>query len=157
MTSNTPKSNRRLISGEVERRKSKAEAYMRNPEKADVLLGDAVKKAGGQQDHKGYLTDIWIGFHDLLRLFRAYIRKEYTAIPWGSIVVAVVAIIYFVSPFDLIPDFIPAAGFIDDAAVIAFVLAQLRSDLDSFHVWEREAKLQDLMIGLEGEDKRSQS
>jgi uncharacterized membrane protein YkvA (DUF1232 family) len=45
-----------------------------------------------------------------------------------------------VSPIDLIPDFIPVAGYIDDAAVIVFVPAQIKADLDNILQWEAEHK-----------------
>lgn len=48
----------------------------------------------------------------------------------------IVAIIYFVSPIDMIPDALVGIGFIDDAAVIAFVVAQINADLDNFLAWE---------------------
>ena len=47
----------------------------------------------------------------------------------------IAAIIYFVSPIDLIPDMLPG-GFIDDAMVIGFIIAQIKSDLDNFLTWE---------------------
>ncbi len=34
--------------------------------------------------------------------------------------------------------FIPVAGYVDDAAVIAFVAAAIKSDLDNFLEWEAE-------------------
>ncbi len=83
---------------------------------------------------------MWNNLTAMFRLFQAYIHKDYTRIPWGSIVLIVVAIIYFVSPFDLIPDWIPVAGFIDDAAVIGFVLKQISNDLDNFTKWEAVKK-----------------
>ncbi len=48
-----------------------------------------------------------------------------------------VAIIYFVNPFDLIPDLAPVAGYIDDAFVIAAVAAQVVADLEAFRGWEQ--------------------
>ena len=35
-----------------------------------------------------------------------------------------------------VPDWIPGAGFLDDAAVIAWVVRAIRKDLDSFAKWE---------------------
>jgi uncharacterized membrane protein YkvA (DUF1232 family) len=118
-----------VIEHEVDKKRTKAVDYLRSPEKSKQLLDDAVKKAHSKEDKKGPLTDVWNSLTALVRLFQAYLRREYTTIPWGSIVLVVVAILYFVSPLDLIPDWIPLAGFIDDAAVIAFVLKQINTDL----------------------------
>jgi uncharacterized membrane protein YkvA (DUF1232 family) len=144
MTGLNKESDRSIVSREVDRRKSKAAEYVRDPEKSKRLLDEAWRKANGKEARKGPLTDVWGNLTALLRLFRAYIRREYVKIPWSSIVVIVAAIIYFVSPIDLIPDFLPAAGFIDDAAVIAFVLGQIKSELDAFLAWERDSRLLDL-------------
>lgn len=37
-------------------------------------------------------------------LVRGYVKKEYTDIPIGSIIEIVSALIYFVSPIDIVPD-----------------------------------------------------
>jgi uncharacterized membrane protein YkvA (DUF1232 family) len=61
----------------------------------------------------------------------------------------VVAIIYFVSPIDLLPDWIPLGGFIDDAAVIGFVLKQINTDLEQFLKWEAVKKSLDSVVDAE--------
>jgi uncharacterized membrane protein YkvA (DUF1232 family) len=127
-----------MVSSVVESTKSKAEAYARDPEKAKQLIDEAVRKAEKQEKNKGPLADIWNYFTALFRLLRAYVRRQYTDIAWRSIVLITVAILYFVIPTDLIPDFIPALGFLDDAAVIGFAIAQVKADLDNFLLWEAE-------------------
>ena len=122
----------------IEKTKSKAEEYARDPNKAKKLLDDAVKKTKNYEKNRGPLAEVWSYMTALFRLLRAYIRKDYRNIPWGPIVLVIVAIIYFVSPIDLIPDIIPGIGLIDDAAVIAFVVAQIKADLDNFLAWEVE-------------------
>jgi uncharacterized membrane protein YkvA (DUF1232 family) len=77
----------------------------------------------------------------LLRLVRAYFSKEYREMPWETIALAIGAIAYFVSPVDLIPDFIPVAGYVDDAAVIALVIASATNDLHNFREWEAQQQL----------------
>jgi uncharacterized membrane protein YkvA (DUF1232 family) len=129
-----------MIEHEVDKKRSKAEDYLRDPDKSKKLLDEALKKAEAKEEKKGPLAEVWNNLNALFRLLRAYIRRDYTRIPWGSIVLVVVAIIYFVSPFDLIPDWIPVAGFIDDAAVIAFVLKQINTDLNQFLQWEAVKK-----------------
>ena len=47
------------------------------------------------------------------------------------------ALLYVLSPLDVIPDFIPLAGFIDDAAVFGFVLAFAKDDLVRYREWRK--------------------
>ena len=63
-------------------------------------------------------------------------------IPWKSIVFIVAAIIYFVAIVDLLPDFIPGIGYIDDAGVIAFVISQVKIDLDKYIQWETKNEIE---------------
>jgi uncharacterized membrane protein YkvA (DUF1232 family) len=130
-----------IISGMVDKSKHKAEEYIRSPEKTKQLLSEALKKAGAKENNKGPLEELWNYLTALFRLLRAYINREYKDIPWSSIVLVVVVIIYFVSIVDLIPDFIPGVGFIDDAAVLAFVIAKIKSDIDKYLLWESEQKI----------------
>ncbi len=128
------------IAAAVEKTRNKAEEYARDPGKSGKLLSDAIQKANAQDHSQGPLADVWQNLTALFRLLQAYSRKEYTDIPWGSIVMVVIAIIYFVSPVDLVPDFIPVAGYVDDATVIAFVIRQIKADLDKFTAWEAAGK-----------------
>lgn len=44
----------------------------------------------------------------------------------------VAAILYVVSPLDVIPDFLIVAGLIDDAAIIAWVFNEIGKELDKY-------------------------
>jgi uncharacterized membrane protein YkvA (DUF1232 family) len=112
---------------------SKAKEYIKKPEQTDILLKDASKKA---DDHKGSLAGIWDNLQLLFDLIGAWRRGDYRKIPTRSIVTIIASIIYFVSPIDLIPDFIIGLGIVDDAAVIGFVLKQITADLDRFRDWK---------------------
>jgi uncharacterized membrane protein YkvA (DUF1232 family) len=111
---------------------SKAKEYIKRPEKTDILLKDAGKKA---DDHKSSLAEIWDNLQLLFDLVGAWRRGEYRKIPTRSIVTIIATIIYFVSPIDLIPDFLIGLGIVDDAAVIGFTLKQIASDLEKFRIW----------------------
>jgi len=124
------------IAAAVKKTKNKAEWYVGNPDEARKLLGDAVKKVGDFAECPGPLGEVWGYLTALVRLFTAYVHGTYRDIPWGSIVLVACAILYFVSPIDLVPDTIPVLGLMDDAAVIAFVVAQIKADLDYFLAWE---------------------
>ena len=137
----TPKPEEAVKSPAFQQAKSKAEEYARNPEKAKKLIDDAMKKAKGK--NKGPLGDVWRYLTALIRLTRAYFSKQYTDVPWQTIVLAIAALIYFVSPVDLIPDFIPGVGYLDDVVVISFVVASIKADLDNFLEWEDDQKMQE--------------
>jgi uncharacterized membrane protein YkvA (DUF1232 family) len=72
----------------------------------------------------------------MLRMTRAWARKEYQAVPWRVILCVVAAMIYFVNPADLIPDVLTGLGFVDDAAVIGAVVRSINSELNAFRNWE---------------------
>jgi uncharacterized membrane protein YkvA (DUF1232 family) len=72
----------------------------------------------------------------LVRMVRGVVSGRYRALPKRSLVAVVAALIYFLDPFDLVPDFIPLVGFADDAAVLLWVANRVRKDLDAFLQWE---------------------
>jgi uncharacterized membrane protein YkvA (DUF1232 family) len=119
-----------------------AEEQLRDPQKAKQLVENAAQKLHDLEQQQGALADVWMYLQALFRLLQAYTTQRYTEIPWGSIVLTTIALAYFVSPIDLIPDFIPVLGFLDDSAVIAFVVAQIKTDLDNFIAWEAAQTLQ---------------
>ncbi len=70
-----------------------------------------------------------------IALIRAWYAGEYRQIDQSSVVRMLGAVLYFVVPLDALPDFIVGLGLLDDAAVIAYVVAGLRSELDAFRTW----------------------
>jgi uncharacterized membrane protein YkvA (DUF1232 family) len=113
--------------------RSKAEKYKNDPEATNKLLEEAQAKAKKQ---KGPLSGRFDDIMTLVRLVRAYVKGEYRDVPWETIALAIGALIYFISPIDAIPDFIPVVGYIDDAAVIGFVVASVYTELNNFRDWE---------------------
>src|SRR5262249_37885330 len=46
-------------------------------------------------------------------------------------VLAIAALLYFINPFDAIPDWIPGAGYVDDAGALAALIMSIRKIIDS--------------------------
>jgi uncharacterized membrane protein YkvA (DUF1232 family) len=69
-------------------------------------------------------------------LIRAYYRREYRAIPTTTLLILVAALIYLLDPLDLLPDWIPVVGFIDDAFVLTLAVRRTREAIDQFLAWE---------------------
>jgi uncharacterized membrane protein YkvA (DUF1232 family) len=65
-------------------------------------------------------------------LIKAYIAGSYKKLPAITLVKIVAVLIYFVSPFDFIPDVLPLVGFTDDLAVVLWVGKSIKNELDEF-------------------------
>lgn len=78
----------------------------------------------------------------LVEMLGVYVKGEYKKIPKKTLIIIVAALIYLVNPFDLIPDFIPGIGYIDDARVIIFVFQSIFEDIQKFEKW-KESKASD--------------
>lgn len=71
------------------------------------------------------------------RLLRAYALGQYRNVPWKSLLIIIAAVLYFVSPLDLIPDLLPITGLTDDFAVLLWVYNSVATEIDKFLTWEK--------------------
>ncbi|MEL6824279.1 MAG: YkvA family protein [Calditrichota bacterium] len=113
--------------------KKQAEDVLRDDEQADSVLNDAQKKA---DDHKERIKSVWADLQTLIQMLMAYRSGDYRKLPWKTLIAAMGAVLYFVNPLDIIPDFLGFFGFMDDAAVIAYVVNSLRDDLIAFRLFQ---------------------
>jgi len=74
-------------------------------------------------------------------MLKAWSKGDYQSLPWKTIVLSLATIIYFVNPLDVVPDFIPGVGYLDDAVVLGFVVNSIKKELNKFLRWENEAQL----------------
>lgn len=71
-----------------------------------------------------------------LSLIKDWFTDAYNVVPWRTIASLCGALVYVISPADLIPDFIPFIGYVDDAAVFAFVLKCVHDDIQRYKAWK---------------------
>lgn len=69
---------------------------------------------------------------DQLRLLWEMLKAPDSVVPFKSKAVIMGAISYFVSPVDLIPDALGAAGYLDDALVVRAVFRRLGDEITAF-------------------------
>jgi len=103
------------------------EAARRLLERVKVKAKEAAKKAPKQ---------FWDQVSLLRRMVAAYVKGEYRDFPVKTVLFAIAALLYFVNPFDLIPDWLGVLGLLDDASVIAFVINSAQTDITKFKKWE---------------------
>ncbi len=76
------------------------------------------------------LTDV------MMMMIKDYRKGNYTAVPWFTIAAIGASLLYVISPFDLIPDFIPGLGYLDDLTVLTIVVGWIDSDLHKYLDWK---------------------
>lgn len=130
-----------LNEDEVQRRfeqsKEKAKKLLEDRDKMDRFLERLEKKLKHIPVVGGMLSEI----PTLIALVKAYIEKRYLDVPIGAIIAIVGSLIYFLSPIDLLPDFLPALGLVDDGAVIALALKLVHDDVKEYKTWRDKNKL----------------
>jgi uncharacterized membrane protein YkvA (DUF1232 family) len=118
---------------------SRAEGYLKKPSRVKDLISDTYKKASEKKDVGTIAHEVWESLQTLSRLIKAAVSGEYTGIPTATIVGAVAVLLYFLSPIDLIPDFLPVIGLLDDVALLAWFMSSIKVEMDKFSEWEKTA------------------
>lgn len=71
-----------------------------------------------------------------ISLIKDFRNKSYTEVPWRTIAMISAAILYFINPFDMVPDVLPLFGITDDAILFATVFKSIQSDLEKYGQWK---------------------
>jgi uncharacterized membrane protein YkvA (DUF1232 family) len=82
------------------------------------------------------LKEIWDDIKMMIYMITDYVKGNYQNVNWKTIAAITGAIIYFLSPIDLIPDFIPIVGYLDDLTVIKIALNMIKEDFDKYKNWK---------------------
>ena len=103
-------------------------------EKVTRKADEIEKKVRESGPLKRYIDDVKL----LLSLVKDYWSGDYKEIPYWAIGATVFALLYVLSPIDLIPDFIPVVGLVDDAAVVALCLYMIEQELHDYSEWKAQ-------------------
>ena len=72
-----------------------------------------------------------------VKMLQSYISGEYKNIPLRTLVAITASLLYFINPFDLIPDMIPGIGLLDDLAVLMWVTGNIDKDIKDYEAFMR--------------------
>lgn len=73
----------------------------------------------------------------MLSIVKDYWAGRYRRIPYGLIAAFVFVLLYVINPFDIVPDFLPLIGEIDDAAIVGASLMAVERDLFQYRAWKQ--------------------
>ncbi|WP_137885227.1 YkvA family protein [Pseudomonas sp. 2FE] len=97
-----------------------------------ALLFAVARKSATQGGRLGALKE---DLRVLQALCMAWWRGEYRAISSQALLLVVAALLYFLSPVDAIPDGLLGVGFVDDIAVLAWLMRAWSGELEAFRAW----------------------
>ena len=130
----------------------RADGLVRSKERLKTLATQAVRKLSGTASMR--IDRVRDELILCIALVRSWIHGEYDGVSRQTIVAVTAALLYFVVPLDVIPDFLIGVGFIDDASVVGYVMTMLAAEMDTFRRWqerevEREDKVAEADLGEE--------
>ena len=130
----------------------RADGLVRSKERLKNLATQAVRKLSGTASMR--IDRVRDELILCIALVSSWIHGEYDGVSRQTLVAVTAALLYFVVPLDVIPDFLIGVGFIDDASVVGYVMTMLAAEMDTFRRWqerevEREDKVAEADLGEE--------
>ena len=104
-----------------------------SPKDLEKVMADAQTA----EEKGGKLGDQIENFKLLWSLLKDYYNGTYRNVPWKFIAAIGFAVAYLISPIDVIPDFIPLVGYVDDAAVFGLVVKSFMSEIEEYKNWKK--------------------
>ncbi|MFD1875339.1 YkvA family protein [Hymenobacter bucti] len=115
----------------------RASRLLTKPLKIAAVLNEAADKLVDKNSKDNKFVQLFHTGHTLVRLVRNYISGEYRQIHTTTIASGLGVLLYVISPIDLVPDFIPALGFLDDLSLISWFIGKFHAEITRFQEWEQ--------------------
>ena len=112
-------------------RNAKANSIYYDNDRLNNLIKESTKKLKNNKAFSDLIDDVKVSL-DIIKL---YIKGEYTSFSKGNLILIIIGFLYLVNPIDIIPDFIVGVGFLDDAAVFAYLLKMIQHEIEEFKQW----------------------
>ncbi len=102
-----------------------------------TVLNEAADKLADEKSKDNKFKQLFSVALTLVRLVRSYTSGEYRQIQTNTIVSGLAVLLYVLSPIDLVPDFIPVVGFLDDLSLVGWFVGKFQVEITRFREWEQ--------------------
>jgi curved DNA-binding protein CbpA len=134
------------ILGDAQRRKNydRMLRFTRDRDFGEFINDEAIRN----KINKAYpaLKKVLENVRELYALFKDSVKGNYKLHP-ASVAMIGGGLLYFILPADLIPDFIPIVGYLDDLAVLTTIMNSLKGEINEYRAWKE--------TGIKSDFKRS--
>ncbi|MGD8990174.1 MAG: DnaJ domain-containing protein [Desulfobacterales bacterium] len=129
------------ILGDADRRKNydRMLRFTRGKDYSEFVNDEAFRN----KINKAYpsLKKVLENVRELYALFKDAVKGDYKFHP-ASVAMVGGGLLYFILPADLIPDFIPLVGYLDDLAVLTTIMNSLKGEINAYRSWKETGKKQ---------------
>lgn len=108
-----------------------AQSIMDKKKKVLNVVSKGIKATASTSWAKKYKKDIEL----MGMMITDYVKNDYEYLNKSTIVIAISALLYIISPINKITDKIPFLKDIDNIAVITFALHAIREELKTYKLW----------------------
>ena len=123
------------ILGDPERRKNydRMLRFTRGKDFAEFVNDDAIRN----KINRAYpaLKKVLENVRELYALFKDSVKGNYK-LHTANVAMIGGGLLYFILPADLIPDFIPLVGYLDDLAVLTTIMNSLKGEINAYRSWK---------------------
>ncbi|KAA9327464.1 DUF1232 domain-containing protein [Hymenobacter busanensis] len=115
---------------------NRASKLLGKPFKVVIMLNEVADKLASEKSGKNKFAQLIDIMLTVVRLVRGYISGSYRQVETGTIVSGIAVLLYTLSPIDLVPDFIPVVGFLDDLSLMSWFIGKFQDEITRFRDWE---------------------
>ncbi len=131
-----------ILNSKIFRRLLESAALLLTKNKKVVRLAFlTIKKSTEAGGLKKLGTQSITQFKQIANLLYYYGSGQYNQISKNSLIKVVAVLVYFVMPIDLVPDLLPAMGYIDDITLLSWLFSTLQGELKDFNAWYKKHQL----------------
>ena len=114
--------------------KKEAEQILNNPDKMELFLQRLEQK----MDDIPMIGDKLSMVPVMISFIKSYVKNDYREAPVTVPISIVAALLYLISPKDIIKDSIPVIGLLDDIAVVYLAWRYVKKDIEKYQQWRKD-------------------
>ncbi|RZK30538.1 MAG: DUF1232 domain-containing protein [Hymenobacter sp.] len=118
---------------------NRATKLLGKPFKIITILNETANKLADKESKDNKFKQLFDVALTLVRLVRNYVTGDYRQIQTSTIISGLAVLLYVLNPIDLVPDFIPVLGFLDDLSLVSWFLGKFQVEIERFREWESQA------------------
>ena len=131
-----------IVSKELEEKyesgKKAAEKLINDPDKMEIFLQRVEQKL----DEIPVIGEQLSMLPVMISFVKSYVKNDYREATVTAPISIVAALIYLISPKDLISDKLPVIGLLDDIAVVLLAWKYVIKDVEKYQAWRKEEGLE---------------